>query len=67
MTTMLVHDPVERVDTMTMTWGQEARVSFLDHDHERAARGIVPDEVIDRMEGCSLVETGLQAMEDRAR
>jgi asparagine synthase (glutamine-hydrolysing) len=29
---MLVDDPVKRVDTMTMAWGLEARVPFLDHD-----------------------------------
>lgn len=36
---MLVDDPVKRVDTMTMAWGLEARVPFLDHDFvELAAR-----------------------------
>ena len=29
-TVMLVDDPVKRVDTMTMAWGLEARVPFLD-------------------------------------
>jgi len=29
---MLIDDPVKRVDTMTMAWGLEARVPFLDHD-----------------------------------
>jgi asparagine synthase (glutamine-hydrolysing) len=29
---MLVDDPVKRVDAMTMAWGLEARVPFLDHD-----------------------------------
>jgi len=29
---MLVDDPVKRVDSMTMAWGLEARVPFLDHD-----------------------------------
>jgi asparagine synthase (glutamine-hydrolysing) len=29
---MLVDDPVKRVDNMTMAWGLEARVPFLDHD-----------------------------------
>jgi asparagine synthase (glutamine-hydrolysing) len=28
---MLVDDPVKRVDNMTMAWGLEARVPFLDH------------------------------------
>lgn len=38
-TVMLVEDPVKRVDNMTMAWGLEARVPFLDHDLvELAAR-----------------------------
>ncbi|MCO8270575.1 N-acetylglutaminylglutamine amidotransferase [Actinoplanes sp. TRM 88003] len=69
---MLVDDPVKRVDNMTMAWGLEARVPFLDHElvelaaacppalklaHggkgvlKQAARGVVPDEVIDRTKG----------------
>lgn len=36
---MLVDDPVKRVDNMTMAWGLEARVPFLDHElAELAAR-----------------------------
>jgi asparagine synthase (glutamine-hydrolysing) len=36
---MLVDDPVKRVDNMTMAWGLEARVPFLDHEViELAAR-----------------------------
>ena len=31
-TVMLVDDPVKRVDCMTMAWGLEARVPFLDHE-----------------------------------
>lgn len=31
-TVMLADDPVKRVDNMTMAWGLEARVPFLDHD-----------------------------------
>ena len=31
-TVMLVDDPVKRVDNMTMAWGLEARVPFLDKD-----------------------------------
>ncbi len=43
-TIMLVDDPVKRVDNMTMAWGLEARVPFLDHDLvELAAR--VPAEL----------------------
>ena len=42
-TIMLVDDPVKRVDNMTMAWGLEARVPFLDHEVvELAAR--VPAE-----------------------
>jgi asparagine synthase (glutamine-hydrolysing) len=38
-TIMLVDDPVKRVDNMTMAWGLEARVPFLDHQLvELAAR-----------------------------
>jgi asparagine synthase (glutamine-hydrolysing) len=71
-TIMLVDDPVKRVDNMTMAWGLEARVPFLDHElvelaaacppelklaHggkgvlKEAARGVVPDAVIDRPKG----------------
>lgn len=36
---MLADDPVKRVDNMTMAWGLEARVPFLDHELvELAAR-----------------------------
>ena len=31
-TVMLVDDPVKRVDNMTMAWGLEGRVPFLDHE-----------------------------------
>src|SRR5215212_3619478 len=69
---MLVDDPVKRVDNMTMAWGLEARVPFLDHElvelaaacppelklaHggkgvlKEAARGVVPDGIIDRPKG----------------
>ncbi len=42
-TVMLVDDPVKRVDNMTMAWGLEARVPFLDHELvELAAR--IPGE-----------------------
>jgi asparagine synthase (glutamine-hydrolysing) len=43
-TIMLVDDPVKRVDNMTMAWGLEARVPFLDHELvELAAR--IPAEM----------------------
>jgi asparagine synthase (glutamine-hydrolysing) len=49
-TVMLVDDPVKRVDNMTMAWGLEARVPFLDHELvELAAR--VPPEMKLRDEG----------------
>jgi asparagine synthase (glutamine-hydrolysing) len=69
---MLVDDPVKRVDNMTMAWGLEARVPFLDHDLvelaascppelklanggkgvlKHVARGVIPDECIDRPKG----------------
>jgi asparagine synthase (glutamine-hydrolysing) len=40
---MLVDDPVKRVDTMTMAWGLEARVPFLDHDFVELAAGCPPE------------------------
>jgi asparagine synthase (glutamine-hydrolysing) len=40
---MLVDDPVKRVDTMTMAWGLEARVPFLDHDFVELAAACPPD------------------------
>ncbi len=42
-TVMLVDDPVKRVDNMTMAWGLEARVPFLDHDLAELAARIPPD------------------------
>jgi asparagine synthase (glutamine-hydrolysing) len=39
---MLVDDPVKRVDTMTMAWGLEARVPFLDHDFVELAASCPP-------------------------
>lgn len=70
-TTLIVDDPVKRVDNMTMAWSLEARVPFLDHSLvelamsapaslklkdfkyvlKKVARGVVPDEVIDRPKG----------------
>jgi len=40
---MLVDDPVKRVDTMTMAWGLEARVPFLDHDFVELAAACPPE------------------------
>ncbi len=41
-TVMLVDDPVKRVDNMTMAWGLEARVPFLDHELVELAAKIPP-------------------------
>src|SRR3712207_3050777 len=69
---MLVDDPVKRLDNMSMAWGLEARVPFLDHEVvelaaqcppelklaedgkgvlKRAARSVLPLEVVDRPKG----------------
>ena len=40
---MLVDDPVKRVDNMTMSWGLEARVPFLDHDLVELAATCPPE------------------------
>jgi asparagine synthase (glutamine-hydrolysing) len=42
-TVMLVDDPVKRVDSMTMGWGLEARVPFLDHELVEFAARIPPE------------------------
>lgn len=41
-TTLIVDDPVKRVDNMTMAWGLEARVPFLDHELVEAAMKVSP-------------------------
>jgi len=40
---MLVDDPVKRVDNMTMAWGLEGRVPFLDHDLVELAARVPPE------------------------
>jgi len=40
---MLVDDPVKRVDNMTMAWGLEARVPFLDHELIELAAACPPE------------------------
>ena len=40
---MLVDDPVKRLDNMTMAWGLEARVPFLDHEFVELAAGCPPE------------------------
>jgi len=42
-TVMLVDDPVKRVDNMTMAWGLEGRVPFLDHELVELAATCPPD------------------------
>jgi asparagine synthase (glutamine-hydrolysing) len=42
-TTLIVDDPVKRVDNMTMAWGVEARVPFLDHELVELAASLPPE------------------------
>ncbi len=42
-TTLIVDDPVKRVDNMTMAWGLEARVPFLDHQLVELAMRCPPE------------------------
>jgi len=42
-TTLIVDDPVKRVDNMTMAWGLEARVPFLDHELVELAMQCPPE------------------------
>ena len=42
-TTLIVDDPVKRVDNMTMAWGLEARVPFLDHHIVELAATMPPE------------------------
>jgi asparagine synthase (glutamine-hydrolysing) len=42
-TTLVVDDPVKRVDNMTMAWGLEARVPFLDHQLVELAASMPPE------------------------
>ncbi len=54
-TTLIVDDPVKRVDNMTMAWGLEARVPFLDHELvELAAR--CPPEIKLQSDGKHLLK-----------
>lgn len=41
--TLIVDDPVKRVDNMTMAWGLEARVPFLDHELVELALQMPPE------------------------
>jgi len=40
---LIVDDPVKRVDNMTMAWGLEARVPFLDHELVEVAAQCPPE------------------------
>ena len=42
-TTLIVDDPVKRVDNMTMAWGLEARVPFLDQELVELAARMPPE------------------------
>jgi len=42
-TTLIVDDPVKRVDNMTMAWGLEARVPFLDRKLVELAASMPPE------------------------
>jgi asparagine synthase (glutamine-hydrolysing) len=42
-TTLIVDDPVKRVDNMTMAWGLEARVPFLAHTLVELAMAMPPE------------------------
>lgn len=46
-TVMLVDDPLKRVDNMTMSWGLEARVPFLDHELVELAAAMPPEIKLD--------------------
>ncbi|MGD9811680.1 MAG: N-acetylglutaminylglutamine amidotransferase [Sphingobium sp.] len=56
---MLVDDPVKRVDNMTMAWGLEARVPFLDHELAELAATIPPE--------LKLNDNGKGVLKDAAR
>lgn len=56
---MLADDPVKRVDNMTMAWGLEARVPFLDHELVELAGRIPPEH--------KLAQGGKGVLKDAAR
>ena len=58
-TIMLVDDPVKRVDNMTMAWGLEARVPFLDHEFVELAAAVPPE--------LKLLHGGKGVLKDAAR
>ncbi|MBT8126980.1 MAG: N-acetylglutaminylglutamine amidotransferase [Gammaproteobacteria bacterium] len=58
-TTLIVDDPVKRVDNMTMAWGLEARVPFLDQELIELAAAMPP--------GLKLASGGKYALKQIAR
>jgi asparagine synthase (glutamine-hydrolysing) len=61
---MLVDDPVKRVDNMTMAWGLEARVPFLDHELVELA-ALCPPELKLAQEGKGVLkEAGRRVIPD---
>lgn len=58
-TTFIVDDPVKRVDNMTMAWGLEARVPFLDQELVELAAQMPPE--------LKLRDGGKYAFEKRTR
>ena len=58
-TTLIVDDPVKRVDNMTMAWGLEARVPFLDHELVELAASMPAEH--------KLREEGKGVLKDAAR
>jgi asparagine synthase (glutamine-hydrolysing) len=56
---MLVDDPVKRVDNMTMAWGLEGRVPFLDHELVELAASCPP--------GLKLAQGGKGVLKEAAR
>ncbi len=56
---MLVEDPDKRVENMTMPWGLEARVPFLDHELVELAARIPPE--------LKLAQGGKGVLKDAAR
>lgn len=55
-TMLIIDDPVKRVDNMTMAWGLEARVPFLDHQLVELAASMPPDLKL-RSEGKHVLKT----------
>jgi asparagine synthase (glutamine-hydrolysing) len=45
---MLIDDPVKRLDNMSMAWGLEARVPFLDHELVELAAQCPPELKLSR-------------------